>query len=103
PSSVIGRATPVSPRGTREGNVFVPATFNPSKFPHVAATASRSKSVRQAAKVVHHSGPALSHPVRQAGGPRVAAASPSSTNHQPRAMGALGTLDQALDQLGSPS
>jgi hypothetical protein len=101
PSSVIGRATPVSPRGTREGNVFVPTTINPSKSPRIRATASRSNAARQEVKRVQHAEISLSRPTHQVGGPLVATTS-SAASSLPTAMGALGTLDQALDQIVTP-
>jgi hypothetical protein len=102
----------------------VPGTVNPSKLPRsssfasalsraaqeaadkadhhshpTVASSTRTKAPRQDAKtVVHHSDPAFTHLIHQMGS-RPAATS-SSSGSQATAMGALGTLDQALDQLG---
>ena len=42
PGTVIGRATPVSPPGTRPQNVFQPTTINPGKFPRSSAVVTRA-------------------------------------------------------------
>jgi uncharacterized protein (TIGR03118 family) len=97
PSTVIGRSTPVTPPGTREHSVYVRATYNPSKFPRINATASRPQAARQAVKRVRHSEQAVSRPIHRIGGPTVVTSTPRST--QPVAIGAL---DQALNQLGTP-
>ncbi len=117
PSTVVGRATPVSPPGTRQGTVHDPRTFNPSKLPHFNAfpdppKADRrdparlvhhaAKLVRHTAGLVHHSAPALSHPIRRAGGPMIATPA-TATQGQATAVGALGVLDQALNQVDTSS
>jgi hypothetical protein len=98
PSTVVGRGSPVSPLGTREHSVYVRATYNPSRFPRIDATASRPQAARQAVKRVRHSEQAVSHPIRRVGRTTVATSTPKSS--QPTAIGAL---DMALDQLGTPS
>jgi hypothetical protein len=59
PSTVIGRATPVSPPGTKEGKIIVPTTVNPSKFPRITSIDPKVKAktkvvVQTIAKPVHH-------------------------------------------------
>ena len=59
PSTVIGRATPVSPPGTlSQGTTILKQTVNPSKFPKVERLAAVERAdrlaVRQAAKKVSH-------------------------------------------------
>jgi hypothetical protein len=57
------------------------------------------RSQKSAAELIHRADPALSHPIQQIGGPMVATSTTASSASQPTAMGALSTLDQALDQL----
>ena len=65
------------------------------------ASSSRTKAPRQdRTKVVHHTDPALTHLIHQVGVRPAASSTSSSSGRQATAMGALGTLDQALDQLG---
>ncbi len=98
PSTIIGRATPVSPPGTRPGSVFIPETINPSKLAHVSTSARARAARNDSVRLVHHSD-RLS---RQNGSTMFATAPAASSASQATAMGALSTLDQALDQLGKP-
>jgi hypothetical protein len=126
PATIIGRATPVHPPGTRQGSIVVPGTVNPSKLHRsssfaaarsraaqkaadkadhhshpTVASSSRAKAPRQAGtKVVHHTDPSLPHRIHQVGGRPAASSTSSSSGSQATAMGALGALDKALDQLG---
>ncbi len=116
PSTLVGRGTPVHPPGTRQGSVVNPRTVNPSKFPkfpafpdppHTSRAGSArlvhdraAKRVHQSVGLVHHSGPAIAHPIQQGAGPMIATAATASPS-QVTAMGALTVLDQALDQAGT--
>jgi hypothetical protein len=123
PSTIVGRATPVSHPGTKQGNVYVPGTFNPSKLPHSTASARSRAAQRSAAEfvhradpastrsraaqkstveLVHRADPALSHLIQKVGGPMVATSTTASSASQPTAMGALSTLDEDLDQFDRP-
>lgn len=87
PSTVVGRATPVSPPGTRAGD------------PHHRSdppTKKKSKSI----KVVHHTDPALQHLIQQVGSRPVATGKSEAVGSSSE-MGSLGILDQALNQVGT--
>ncbi len=99
PSTLIGRATPVKPPGTRQNNVYLKQTVDPSKLPHDSSFLFRKPARQAAAKVVHHSESAVSRRIHQVG-PKATTSTPSSSSSRGKAMGALGALDQALDQLG---
>jgi hypothetical protein len=125
-STVVGRATPVNPPGSRQGTVIDPRTFNPSKLPHFHSSAGglsaarrgparavhgharlaravhgHARLVRAPIGLVHHAGPTLAEPARQAVTPLIATPATAASPDQGIAMGALGALDQALDQLGT--
>ena len=99
PSTIIGRATPVSPPGTRPGSIHIKQTINPGKLPPslrgTAADASKKaevKLVRHAERVARLSAASASDAV---------SSSPAADNGS-SSIGALSTLDEALDQVGKP-
>ncbi len=100
PSTIVGRATPVSPPGTRQGNVIEHGTFNPSKLPRSSSSHSLNSlpAARKVARLVHHSDPTLAHKSLQVGTPRVATtpAANTTTRHSIR----MGVIDKAISQLG---
>lgn len=95
PSTLIGRATPVSPPGTKQGNVYVPGTFNPSKLTRAVVSSTGPRHVaRHSAALVHHKDLARSHPVADLGAARVATLKVPSGQ-----VAGMGVIDQALAQL----
>ncbi len=94
PSTLVGRGTPVSPPGTKEGNVYVPGTFNPGKLTRVSTSTSSRYDARHSAALVHHKDPAASHPVADVGAARVATSKAPSGQ-----VAGMGVIDQALAQL----
>ena len=90
------------PAGDARGQRLRPHDGQPEQVPPRSARRRADReAARQAVKRVQHSEQAVSHPIQQVGGPLVATTS-SATGSQPTAIGALGTLDQALDQIGTP-
>jgi Bacterial Ig-like domain len=99
PSTIIGRATPVSPPGTRPGSIHIKQTINPGKLPpslkgNVADTSKKTevKLVRHADKAARPSGAKAS----------VAVSTSSAAANGSASIGALSALDTALDQIGKP-
>ena len=96
PSSVIGRATPVSPPGSRERNIIIPGTITPGVLATLAGATTRSQATRQSARVAPHSGTAGSRRVQQAAG----ATGSSSSSDRSGSRSLLNAHDRAIDQLG---
>jgi uncharacterized protein (TIGR03118 family) len=99
PSTIIGRATPVSPPGTRPGSIHIKQTINPGKLPpslkgNVADASKKAKVklVRHADKVLRPSGASA----------KVAVSSSSASANGSSSIGALSALDTALDQIDKP-
>ena len=107
PSTVIGRATPVSPPGTLQGNTIVSSTFNPSKLPHVRATDPKAKAKTKtarhdSAKRVHHATAALLHRTKEGAAVSVTAANTTASPPPPYlSMQAVALIDAALHELHS--
>jgi hypothetical protein len=102
PSTIVGRATPVSPPDTRQGKFVDPPTSHRSALYQARTSAGRSNAARRdPARVVHDSGAAVSHPIPQFGGPMLATPTTGSSADQVTAMGAFGALDHALDRVGT--
>ncbi len=103
PSSVVGRATPVSPPGSRPtpSKTYSPITFNPSKLPRDSVRATARRLVKQVgARPVVHTVAAHVPKVERTSGGLLAGNTTNSAATSYVLMGAIDTHDAALDQVG---
>ena len=101
PSTIIGRATPVSPPGTRPGSIHLTQTINPGKLP---ASLKRKRGGMRSGKPMSCSFVTRTRSrIPSGANAMVAVSSSSAAANGSSSIGALGSLDEALDQISKPT
>ena len=102
PSTIVGRATPVSPPGTRQGNVYIPQTINPGKLATASLSARTTPAQSQTAKPATRPHRGLIRTSQPNGSSMVATPTVASTASPITVFGSLIAVDQAFDQFAKP-